>query len=48
MSGSRPASHAMMLPPPATNDIALIWVEMLPRLRPVPWVAVDTAPAIDW
>ena len=42
------AEQATIEPSPAISRIPTIRVDRLPKRQPVPWVAVEVAPAIDW
>ena len=47
-SGSSSAEQATSEPSPVTSSRPASWVARPPKRAPVPWVAVATAPAIDW
>ena len=47
-SGSPSAVSSRTLPSPRTSSTASTWAEMFRRPAPVPWVAVEIAPAIVW
>ena len=47
-SGFSSAVASTIEPSPAMSRSPTMRLEMLPKCQPVPWVAVDVAPAIDW